>query len=86
MGKPKILENLRKTKDFEDFAEDHGIHYSYTNGGHNYHINARGQKMFFSTHDPEPNPGLRHSLIKQIRALAIPALVATVVLTACMFL
>jgi len=64
------LESLKTWKELEDYAENHGILYKNTQGGHNMHESPKG-KMSFSTHEKEPGHDQRFDIIRQIKRYAM---------------
>lgn len=68
--KDKSLDDLRTWRELEDFAENHGIPYDRTQGGHRIHKTS-GRPIPFSTHEKEPSKNLRFQVIKQIKKYMI---------------
>jgi hypothetical protein len=69
VSKHKPLDQCKTWTDFERAAEDSGLRYDRTTGGHDIYRSNRGS-ISFSTHERgELSKSLRHSLVKQILAL-----------------
>jgi len=64
----KNLDNAKSWKDLRGVAEDRGLKWKRTPGGHDIYGNEKGS-MPFSTHEKEPSKGLLHSVKKQIAFL-----------------
>lgn len=78
----KPLEKAKTWKELQDAAEDRGLKYLRTSGGHAIYGNEKGS-MPFSTHEKEPSKNLlckvRKQIIKLTEITAILIIVAVVV-------
>jgi len=59
------LDSAKTWKELRGVAENRGLKYKRTSGGHAIHGNSKGS-MPFSTHEKAPSKGLLHSIKKQI--------------------
>ncbi len=66
--KNKRLEDCRTWDDLANYAQNHGIPYDHTNGGHRVHKpNDGGRPIPFSAHQKEPDKDTRCRVMKEIR-------------------